>query len=476
MDYKKTAEEIVNIVKKDNIISATFCATRLRLIIKDKEAFNSDDVQNIEGVKGVFFNSGQYQIILGTGIVNKVYEEVIKLGVESSVKNTNEDNSKSEDTSKDNQNKFKKFIRIFADVFVSIIPAMVATGLFLGLKGALLNDTLLSMFNTSVAEINPTFLTFISVLTETTFAFLPALVCWSAFKVFGGSQALGIILGLMLVSPALPNAYLVADPNSGVTPIMLFGFIPIVGYQGSILPAFIAGIVGANLEKKLRNIVPNVADILLTPFLTLLIMLFLSLLVIGPVFHSVENIILKISNFALLLPFGIGAFFLGFSMIFIVITGVHHIFGLVELSYIASTGFNPLHPIFNFPNLAVGAACLAITLKSKKKSIKTIGYSATLSSWLGITEPAIFGVNIKYGIKPLVCGSIAAGFSCMLAVVLGVKASSNGVTGIPGTLLYIYDTKQLVLYIAISILTVVSSFLITWFFGVPKEYLEEDKK
>ena len=189
MDYKKTAEEIVNIVKKDNIISATFCATRLRLIIKDKEAFNSDDVQNIEGVKGVFFNSGQYQIILGTGIVNKVYEEVIKLGVDSSVKNTNEDNSKSEDTSKDNQNKFKKFIRIFADVFVSIIPAMVATGLFLGLKGALLNDTLLSMFNTSVAEINPTFLTFISVLTETTFAFLPALVCWSAFKVFGGSQA-----------------------------------------------------------------------------------------------------------------------------------------------------------------------------------------------------------------------------------------------------------------------------------------------
>lgn len=475
LDYKKTAEEIVNIVKKENIISATFCATRLRLIIKDKNSFNSDDVQKIEGVKGVFFNSGQYQIILGTGIVNKVYDEVIKLGVEGATSNNKKDDEKVNIEGVDNKNKFQRFIRIFADVFVSIMPAMIATGLFLGLKGAIINDTVLSIFNTSTSNINPIFITFISILTETTFAFLPALVCWSTFRVFGGSQALGIILGLMLVSPALPNAYLVADPNSGVSPIMLFNFIPIVGYQGSVLPAFITGIIGAKLEKRIRTIIPNVLDILLVPFFTLFIMIILSLIVIGPLFHSVEKIILQISNFALLLPFGIGAFIIGFSMIFIVITGVHHIFGLVELSFLASTGFNPLNPILNAVNVAAGAACLAITLKSRKKSVKTMGYSATLSAWLGITEPAIFGINIRYGIKPLVCSSIAAGITSMIATIMGLKTTALGVTGISGALLYIYDTKQLLGYIFITILTIILSFLITWFFGVPKEYLEEDK-
>ncbi|WP_300758450.1 PTS transporter subunit EIIC [uncultured Brachyspira sp.] len=470
IDYKKTAEEIVKVVKRENIISAECCATRLRLIVKDRESIKDSDVQKIDGVKGVFFNSDQYQIILGTGVVNKVYDEVVKLGITaSSQKDDDKDVKKSDD-----KNKFRKFIRIFADVFVPIMPAMIATGLFLGLKGALINDSFLGLFNLQVSNIPVSVMTFMSVLTETTFAFLPALVCWSAFRVFGGSPILGILLGLMLVSPALPNAYLVANPDSGVKPIMLFGFIPIVGYQGSILPALIAGMIGSKLELKLRKIIPNIIDILATPFLTLLIMLLLSLAVIGPIFHTVEQWILIAINFSLSLPFGLGGLIIGFGIIFIVVTGVHHIMNLIEISLLAATSLNPINPLLSVANLAAGAACLAVTLKTRRKSVKAMGYGATLSAWLGITEPAIFGINIRYGIKPMVCGAIASGITGLIVRLLNLQGTANGVTGIPGILLYIYDTKQLIGYISAAILTIVLSFTITWFFGVPKEYMQED--
>ena len=453
INYKKTAEEIIRVVNKENIISAAFCATRLRLIVKDRESIKDSDVQKIDGVKGVFFNSGQYQIILGTGVVNKVYAEVINLGIEGSSNQSAEEANKSTE-----KNSFRKFIRIFADVFVPIMPAMIATGLFLGLKGALINDSFLSMFNLQVSDIPVSVMTFMSVLTETTFAFLPALVCWSTFRVFGGSPILGILLGLMLVSPALPNAYLVANPDSAVKPIMLFNFIPIVGYQGSILPALIAGIIGSKVELNLRKVIPNIIDILATPFLTLLIMLILSLAVIGPIFHIVEQWILVAINFSLSLPFGIGGFIIGFGIIFIVVTGVHHIMNLIEISFLAATTLNPINPLLSV------------------KSVKAMGYGATLSAWLGITEPAIFGINIRYGIKPMVCGAIAAGITGLIARLLNLQATANGVTGIPGALLYIYDSKQLIGYIAVALITVVLSFTITWFFGVPDEYMQEDEE
>lgn len=471
INYKKTAEEIIRVVNKENIISAAFCATRLRLIVKDRESIKDSDVQKIDGVKGVFFNSGQYQIILGTGVVNKVYAEVINLGIEGSSNQSAEDANKSTE-----KNSFRKFIRIFADVFVPIMPAMIATGIFLGLKGALINDSFLSMFNLQVSDIPVSVMTFMSVLTETTFAFLPALVCWSTFRVFGGSPILGILLGLMLVSPALPNAYLVANPDSGAKPIMLFNFIPIVGYQGSILPALIAGIIGSKVELNLRKVIPNIIDILATPFLTLLIMLILSLAVIGPIFHIVEQWILIAINFSLSLPFGIGGFIIGFGIIFIVVTGVHHIMNLIEISFLAATTLNPINPLLSVANLAAGAACLAVTLKTRRKSVKAMGYGATLSAWLGITEPAIFGINIRYGIKPMVCGAIAAGITGLIARLLNLQATANGVTGIPGALLYIYDSKQLIGYIAVALITVVLSFTITWFFGVPDEYMQEDEE
>lgn len=467
-NYQKIAADLISKVGgPENIISAAHCATRLRLIVKDREKINDSEVETVDLVKGVFFNSGQYQVIFGTGTVNKVYEEVEKAGVNT----VSRQEQKEEQAAKGSR--LQRYIRVFADIFVPIIPAMVATGLFLGLKGALMNDSFLQLFGMSSASFPDSFTTFVSVLTETTFAFLPALVCWSAFKVFGGSPVLGILLGLMLVSSALPNAYSVADPNSGITPLMVFGFIPMVGYQGSILPAFMAGILGAKLEKKLHKIIPNSIDLLATPFLTLLIMLILSLLCIGPVFHMVEQGLVYVINGLLELPFGLGGLILGFVTIFIVVTGVHHIINLIEISLIAATGFDPINPILTMVNFACGAACLAVTIKAKKKNIKALGFSAAISSWFGIGEPAIFGVNLRYSIKPMITGAAASAITGMLTILAGLKGTANGVTCIPGILLYIYSGRQMLLYILLSIATIVLSFTLTWFFAVPEELMEE---
>ncbi|WP_305767628.1 PTS transporter subunit EIIC [Candidatus Epulonipiscium viviparus] len=465
MNYVEVAKQILESVGgSENIISMAHCATRLRLIVANREIIDDDEVEAINGIKGVFFNAGQYQIILGTGVVNKVYEEVAKLGV-------NTLNNKEIVAQKNTK---KAFIRTLADVFVPIIPAIVATGLFLGLKGLIFNPAVLEVFGLSIDSFPSYIITFISILTETAFAFLPALVCWSAFRVFGGTPVLGILLGLMLVSNALPNAYVVADPNSGVTPIMVFGFIPMVGYQGSIIPALVSGYVGSNIEKYLRKKIPNALDLVFTPFLTLLLSAFLALFAIGPVFHVVENLLLDIGTVVMGLPYGIGGFIIGFCWMFIVITGVHHVFNVLELTLLAATGLNPFNAIISMTAVAQGAVCLAIAKKAKKKSVREIGPSATVSAWLGITEPAIFGVNMRYNLKPMLIASIVSGFAGVVCMLVNLAGTANGVTGIAGILLYVYDIKQLLWYVGISVATGVLAYFLTLWFGVPDEVMKDE--
>lgn len=312
------------------------------------------------------------------------------------------------------------------------------------------------------------------VLSGTTFAFLPAIVCWSTFRVFGGSPVLGLILGLMLVNGSLPNAYSVADPSSGVTPLMLFGFIPIVGYQGSILPAFVAGVIGSKLEKKLRKTVPAVFDFMITPFLVLFVMLILSLVVIGPLLHALENVLLVIAEYALELPFGIGGLIVGFFWSIITLTGVHHIFNMLEISLLASTGFNPFNAILCMCGFSSAGVCLAISIKARKKEIRAIGPSATVSALLGIGEPALFGVILRYGMKPFMLSCSINGIAGMIAMLLGMKGTGNGITTIPGMLLYIYTPSQLAMYVMLAFATFVTAFCLCWFFAVPPEVMETD--
>ena len=469
-DYAKIAKEVIQAVGgAENIKSAAHCATRLRLIVADRSLADDEKVGEIDAVKGTFFTAGQYQIIFGTGHVNRVYEQIIQLGIAETTA------SEAKEAKMDGKNQLQKAIRTFGDVFVPVIPALVATGLFLGLKGALLNDNFLALFGMSNADIPNTFQVLVDVLSGTTFAFLPAIVCWSTFRVFGGSPVLGLILGLMLVNGSLPNAYSVADPSSGVTPLMLFGFIPIVGYQGSILPAFVAGVIGSKLEKKLRKTVPAVFDFMITPFLVLFVMLILSLLVIGPLLHALENVLLVIVEYALELPLGIGGLIVGFFWSIITLTGVHHIFNMLEISLLASTGFNPFNAILCMCGFSSAGVCLAISIKARKKEIRAIGPSATVSALLGIGEPALFGVILRYGMKPFLLSCSINGVAGMIAMLLGMKGTGNGITTVPGMLLYIYTPSQLAMYVVLALATFITAFSLCWFFAVPPEVMETDK-
>ena len=469
-DYAKIAKEVILAVGgSENIKSAAHCATRHRHIVADRSLADDENVGEIDAVKGTFFTAGQYQIIFGTGHVNRVYEQIVQLGIAETTA------SEAKEAKMDGKNQVQKAIRTFGDVFVPVIPALVATGLFLGLKGALLNDNFLALFGMTNADIPQTFQVLVDVLSGTTFAFLPAIVCWSTFRVFGGSPVLGLILGLMLVNGSLPNAYSVADPASGVTPLMLFGFIPIVGYQGSILPAFVAGVIGSKLEKKLRKTVPAVFDFMITPFLVLFVMLVLALLVIGPLLHALENVLLVIVEYALELPLGIGGLVVGFFWSIITLTGVHHIFNMLEISLLASTGFNPFNAILCMCGFSSAGVCLAISIKARKKEIHAIGPSATVSALLGIGEPALFGVILRYGMKPFLLSCSINGIAGMIAMLLGMKGTGNGITTIPGLLLYIYTPSQLMMYVILAIATFAVAFSLCWFFAVPPEAMEADK-
>ncbi len=464
-DNQQIAKEVIQAIGgKDNIASFAHCATRLRIMVNDKEKIDQKQVENIDKVKGAFFNSGQYQIIFGTGTVNRIFEEVEKLGIEGTSKEDVKNQGKKEG------NAFQRAIRTFGDVFVPIIPVLVATGLFMGLRGLLTQNEILSLFGATPEDISPNFLLFTQVLTDTAFAFLPALVAWSAFRVFGGSPVLGIVLGLMLVNPALPNAYSVADGSAQA--LQMFGFIPVVGYQGSVLPAFFVGLIGAKFEKVLRRRVPEALDLILTPFITLTVMITLGLFAIGPVFHSLEEWVLHGTTAVLDLPFGIAGIIIGFFNQIIVVTGVHHIFNFLEIQLLEKTGYNPFNAIVTSAMAAQGAACLAVGLKTKNTKLKALALPSSLSAFLGISEPAIFGVNLRF-MKPFVMGLIGGGVGGFLASLFHLKGTGMAVTVIPGTLLYL--NSQLPLYILVNVVAVGVAFALTWFFGYKDQPLAVDE-
>ena len=439
---------------RENVNSVAHCATRLRVMVKDEAKINKDAIENLEKVQGAFFNSGQYQIIFGTGTVNKMYDEVVALGLPTSSK----EDMKAEAAKQGNW--FQRAIRTFGDVFVPIIPVIVATGLFMGVRGLL---TALGM--TLPEDVT----TYTQILTDTAFIILPGLVVWSTFRVFGGNPAVGIVLGMMLVSGSLPNAWAVASGGE-VTAMQFFGFIPVVGLQGSVLPAFIIGVVGAKFEKAVRKVVPDVLDLLVTPFVTLLVMSILGLFIIGPVFHVVENYILLGTKALLNLPFGLGGFLIGGVHQLIVVSGVHHIFNLLEVQLLAADHANPFNAIITAAMTAQGAATVAVGVKTKNPKLKTLAFPAALSAFLGITEPAIFGVNLRYR-KPFFLSLIAGAVGGGLASILGLAGTGNGITIIPGTMLYI-GNGQLLQYLLMVAVSFALGFALTYMFGYEDEVEE----
>lgn len=452
MNNQEIAKKVIDALGgRENVNSVAHCATRLRVMVKDEGKINKEVIENLEKVQGAFFNSGQYQIIFGTGTVNKMYDEVVALGLPTSSK----DDMKAEAAKQGNW--FQRAIRTFGDVFVPIIPVIVATGLFMGVRG---------LFIALEMPLPGDFATYTQILTDTAFIILPGLVVWSTFRVFGGNPAVGIVLGMMLVSGSLPNAWAVAQGGE-VTAMNFFGFIPVVGLQGSVLPAFIIGVVGAKFEKAVRKVVPDVIDLLVTPFVTLLVMSILGLFVIGPVFHVVENYILIATKAILSMPFGLGGFLIGGVHQLIVVSGVHHIFNLLEVQLLAADHANPFNAIITAAMTAQGAATVAVGVKTKNPKLKTLAFPAALSAFLGITEPAIFGVNLRFR-KPFFLSLIAGAIGGGLASILGLAGTGNGITIIPGTMLYV-GNGQLPQYLLMVAVSFALGFALTYMFGYEDE-------
>lgn len=460
MDYRKVAEQIYDKVgKKENLISAAHCATRLRLVIADNDKCDSKAVEEIDGVKGVFFASGQLQIILGTGTVNKVYDEFLKVsGLSAATK------ADVKQAAAAQQNIFKRAIKTLGDIFVPIIPAIVASGFLMGIMEALnfmVNNGFLTM-NTEGS-----LFVFAKLFSNVAYTFLPILIATSAAKAFGGNPYLGAVIGMLMIHPDLQNAWTVATEGVKVRQSVWFGLydIDLIGYQGHVIPVIIAVWVMCLIEKKLHKIVPEMFDLFVTPLVSVFATGYLTYSVIGPVFVVIENGIISGIQWLIALPLGIGSFVMGALYAPTVVAGVHHMYTIIDVGQLAKYGVTYWLPLASAANLAQGAATLAVALKTKNTKIKSMALPSAFSAFMGITEPAIFGVNMRF-FKPFVCGCAGGACGALFASVTGLGASGTGVTGLFGVLLCLGMPLQYILMMAVSIGV---SFALTWMFGYKEE-------
>lgn len=447
MDYNLTARQILDCVGgKDNIISGMHCATRLRLVIADNSKVNKHGLEEIDGVSGVFEASGQLQIVLGTGAVNKVFDEFVPM---AGIKN-----SSSQEVKRAAANKmpwYKRAVKTLGDVFVPIIPAIVASGLLMGLLEGLAN-----IFPT-LSE-SGTY-TVIHLFSNAAFVFLPILIAVSAAKVFGGNPYLGAVIGMIMIHTDLMNAWSVASAETVPTASVWFGLydINLVGYQGHVIPVIIAVWFMSMLEKRLHKIVPEIIDLFVTPLVTVLTTGYLTLTVFGPVFSWLENGILSGVQWLVAIPFGIGSAICGAIYAPTVVAGIHHMYNALEAGLLSSTGYNIWMPIATAANVAQGAAALAFALKTHNKKQKSIALPASLSAFLGITEPAIFGVNLRFW-KPFLAGCVGGAAGGLVAGILKVSATAYGITGLFG---FLITTHNFFGYLLVMAAAFAVSFILT---------------
>ena len=455
MDYGKTAKEILEKVGgSKNIVSAAHCATRLRLVIADNNKADKGALENIEGVKGVFEASGQLQIILGTGTVNKVFDQFIAIaGITASTK------AEAKEAAAKQQNVFMRAIKLLGDIFVPIIPAIVASGFLMGIMNSLdfmINNGFINMDTSSSIYV------FASLFSNTAYTFLQILIAFSAAKAFGANPYLGAVIGMIMINPSLQNAYTVATDGVLQTQSVFFGLydIDMVGYQGHVIPVVIAVWLLSVIEKKLHKVVPEVLDLFVTPLVSVFVTGYLTLAIIGPIFVWAENAILNAIQWMLTLPFGIGSLIMGALYAPTVVTGIHQMYTAIDIGQIAQYGVTYWLPLASAANIAQGAAALAVALKSKDKKVKSLALPSSLSAFMGITEPAIFGVNLRFFI-PFIAGCIGGGCGALYASIVHLGAKGTGVTGIFGILLCLDEPVQYFIEMVIAVgVAFVISFLL----------------
>lgn len=462
MDYAKCAKEIYDTLGgRDNLVSAAHCATRLRLVTVDNNKIDMKKLEKIDGVKGVFSNNGQLQLIIGTGTVNKVYEEFLNVsGMTAATKEEVKAAAAAQ------QPLFKRMIKALGDVFVPILPAIVASGLMMGLVEAL-GKAIPSFAGSDWYGI-------LDLMANTAFTFLPVLIAVSAARVFGGNIFLGAVIGMIMIHPNLINAWSVGSMEAAEIPTWhLFGVFPIrqVGYQGHVIPVIIAVWLMCMIEKWLHKHVPEMIDLFVTPLCTVLVTAFITLGIIGPIFSTAETYVLEFAGWIITVGHGVGAFIMGALYPLTVVCGIHHMYNVIEAGMLSAVeGLNIWMPIASAANFAQGAACLAVGLKAKNIRTKSVAIPSALSAALGITEPAIFGVNLRFA-KPLMCGMAGGAVGALMGSLFHIGATSYGVTGIPGFLITLDYTMQYAIVLAVAFGV---SFALTWF--IWKEEREENEE
>ena len=456
MDYRKVAQEIYDKVgQKENLISAAHCATRLRLVLADNAKCDAKAVEEINGVKGVFSASGQLQIILGTGTVNKVYDEFIAIsGLTAATKEEVKAAAAAQ------QNIFKRAIKCLGDIFVPIIPAIVASGFLMGIMEALNFMVANDFLN---IDTSGSIYVFANLFANTAYVFLPILIAYSAAKAFGGNPYLGAVIGMLMIHPDLQNAWTVATQGVLRTQSVWFGLyeVDLVGYQGHVIPVIIAVWVMCFIEKRLHKIVPAMFDLFVTPLVSVFVTGYLTYSIIGPIFVTIENGVIGGIQTLLTLPLGLGSLIMGGLYSTTVVAGIHHMYTVIDMGQLSMYGVTYWLPLASAANMAQGAATLAVALKAKNQKVKSVALPSAFSCFMGITEPAIFGVNLRH-FKPFICGAISGAAGAMYASLVGLGASGTGVTGLFGLLLCLNDPINYIIMAAISIGV---AFALTWLFG-----------
>ena len=443
-DPVSTAQAILDAFGgKDNVVSATHCATRLRVGLKDASLVNEKAMQEIPGVAGYFCKSGQHQVILGTGFVNKVCAEFQKM--------TGLADGEEAPAAGGQKITFQSVTKMISDIFIPIIPVLLATGILMGLRSLLISLGL---------NFSPEFDKVYTVLTDTAYTFIPVLVAWSACKKFGGSPIMGIVLGLMLVSPYLPDKWAVVN---GTAEALHFAFGPltlnVTGYQSSVIPALFMGFFAATLEKKLHKMVPDILDMLLVPFLTLLISLVVGLFAVGPVLSGIEQALTNLILQMLKLPFGIGGIAYGGLIQILCSVGMHHTVTPIIVSLYTETGVDYINPMGSAAIAGQLGAGLAIVLMTRDKMKHANRIPALIPALFGISEPVMYGLTFPW-IKPFFMGCLGGAVGGGFAAIVGLCAKGTGASMLPGMLLYLQG--GMLQYIIVLVLSVGVGFAGTW--------------
>ena len=465
--YQEDARELLAAVGgRENIAAVSHCVTRMRFVLNDPAKADVPRIEKIKSAKGTFTQAGQFQVIIGN-TVNDFYNDFVAV---SGIEGVSKDAVKS--AAKQNQNRAQKVMSALAEIFAPLIPIMITGGLILGFRNCIDSMYLLENGTKTLVEVSQFWSgvdSFLWLIGEAIFHMLPVCICWSVTKKMGTTESLGIVLGLTLVSGQLLNAYSVATTAAADIPKWDFGFaqVNMIGYQAQVIPAMLAAFTLVYLEKFFRRICPAVISMIVVPFCSLVLSVMAAHFVLGPIGWAIGSAVSSAVYAGISGPFRVifGAIF-GFVYAPLVITGLHHMSNAIDLQLVADFGGSMLWPMIALSNIAQGSAVLGmIYLQRKNAAAQEVNVPSCISCYLGVTEPAMFGVNLKYNF-PFLCGMIGSAIAGVVCTATSTTANSVGVGGLPG-ILSIQPASMLSFAICM-VIAIVIPFVLTVIMGKKK--------